>query len=265
MSSKATQNVDPPRTRSKSTSHNQSLQNTDMGSTHSMPQSLQLAQPLPKFILETTMKVSQVKSLAKALYGKTQQDGDASLPERNVEEIPIKSVVNMNDFIQVEDGEKLNLLMVAINKMNTTFQYKTDQIMLSLTDEEDGVFPRLRECESDIDDFCTRIEKLEEKNQMLKDDTKLLKGIVQVQQNQIEELAHVVSDNKSRSMKNNITIDGLLPDTDDAVDCKKQVLDFMREKLEMEIADQEVIKAHRLGEKSKWQSKDYGSQLSRGT
>ena len=169
MSSKATQNVDPPRTRSKSTSHNQSLQNTDMGSTHSMPQSPQLAQPLPKFILETTMKVSKVKSLAKALYGKTQQDGDASLPERNVEEIPIKSVVNMNDFIQVEDGEKLNLLMVAINKMNTTFQYKTDQIMLSLTDEEDGVFPRLRECESDIDDFRTRIEKLEEENQMLKD------------------------------------------------------------------------------------------------
>ena len=245
MSNKNT-SVDPPRTRSKST-------NQVMRANQSIiisPQSPQLTQPLPKAVLETMMMVQKLPSITQMLYGE-ESDGLEKAPweEMEMEEVPIRPVVSMKDFVQVDEGEKLNLLMVAINKINTTFQHKMKTLTLTLTDEEDGVFPRLREVEADIDNFKERIDDLETENTALKDDVAILKGIVQVQQHQIAELQHQAIDAKARSMKNNILVDGITNDVDDELTAKQQALSFLRTQLEMQVEDNEIVKAHRLGEK----------------
>ena len=57
-------------------------------------------------------------------------------------------IMNMKDFMQVSESEKLNLIMVAINKVNINLMNKMSVIETALLDEEDGVFPRLVQCET---------------------------------------------------------------------------------------------------------------------
>ena len=220
-------------------------------------QSPQLMRPLPQFALETMMKVPRLPPLQEMLYGEKVEEQEEKQGVKQVqmgeleetEEIPIKSVVNMNDFIQVEGDEKLNLLMMAINKINTTFQYRMDKVVAVLADEEDGVFPRLRDAERDIDEFRTRIGDLEEDNKMLKSDVTILKGMVTVQAKQMNALQDAVVELKMRSMNSNVIIDGILGDVDEEEVCKEQALTFLRSQMEMQVEDKEVVKAHRLGEK----------------
>ena len=209
------------------------------------PQSPQLTQPLPQIALETSIKVLCLPSLQEILYGK--EDGQPE-EEPRMEEIPIKSVVNMNDFLQVEGEEKVNLVMMAINKINTTFQCKLDRVASVLIDEEDGVFPRLRDCEREVDNYSDRINKLEEDNQILKEDVRMLKGVISVQEKQSAPVKEKLTEIQARSMSNNIIIDGIVNDQEDSEICKNQVKEFIKNELEMTLEDEEIKKAHRLGE-----------------
>ena len=192
------------------------------------------------------------------------------IPEKKVQkEIP---VIKMTDFSAVDMDEKLNLLMVAINKVNTnfhmkfedmskklekvktsvdsklqTFQEKLDSVNDVLNDEQDGVLPRLREAEDTITDFHDRIETLEEQHASLQDEIFMLRGIAQVNDRKLISLDDKVLKLTSRSMQNNILIQGLVPQPSVRENCKKLVLDFMKEKMKMEMADSEIIVAHRLG------------------
>ena len=56
-------------------------------------------------------------------------------------EIP---VINMQDFESVNADDKLNLLMAAINKINTNMYLKFDFLKKVLADEKDGVLPQLK-------------------------------------------------------------------------------------------------------------------------
>ena len=84
---------------------------------------------LPKTILEMTVKVKKMPNLASVVYGDHEQiDNDVVGIQKDTsaeeEEVPLKSIVMMQDFTQVGEDEKLNLLMMAINKLNTTFQVR---------------------------------------------------------------------------------------------------------------------------------------------
>ena len=179
------------------------------------------------------------------------------------QEVP---VIEIKDFTLVDMEEKLNLLMVAINKINTNFHHKFEalnnklndpkkgiQAQLNgiyevLNDEEDGVLPRMRELESENTEVLRRLEILEQSNEDLRDQVDLLRGTVQVLDKQQETMNKKVIDLTSRSMKNNILISSITGD-EAKENCKEKVIDFIKTKLKMEIEDKEVIVAHRLGKK----------------
>ena len=48
-------------------------------------------------------------------------------------------VIKMKDFTAVDSDEKLNLLMVAINKINTNFHHKFKELSDQLNDPEKGI------------------------------------------------------------------------------------------------------------------------------
>ena len=52
-------------------------------------------------------------------------------------------VVNMEDFETVDFGDKMNLLMSAINKINTNFHLKWDAIQKQIKEVVGGVNPRV--------------------------------------------------------------------------------------------------------------------------
>ena len=113
--------------RSRSSSQCQNMGNN--ASTFQTSASPHITSPLSKTILEMTVKVKKMLNLASVVYGDHEQiDNDVVGIQKDTsaeeEEVPLKSIVMMQDFTQVGEDEKLNLLMMAINKLNTTFQVR---------------------------------------------------------------------------------------------------------------------------------------------
>ena len=172
-------------------------------------------------------------------------------------------VINMDDFKNVDNTEKLDLLMAAINKINTNFHYKFDDLKTQMTEDKVGIKPkltsltklseemcaRLDDCESQtsqIQGLKNRIDALERENQRLNDEVTILKGISQVHDKTISNNQKKFVDLTTRSMANNVVITGLLGDTKEE-DPRSKVLAFIREKLKIAIDDSDVIVAHRMG------------------
>ena len=66
---------------------------------------------------------------------------------RNRPEVP---VVSMVDFEVVDVNDKLNLLMAAINKINTNFHYKFEDLKEQVTSSIDNLQPQLSRVEQNL-------------------------------------------------------------------------------------------------------------------
>ena len=195
-------------------------------------------------------------------------------------EHPVISITDFSAVVNME--EKLNLLMVAINKINTNFHLKFEElnkklytgddaivnrlstcensvislrktcesIQEALDDEQSGALPRLRDAETAISDLQERIDTLESQKVVMQDELFTLKGVVQVHDRKHTATDKRVIDLTAHSMKNNIIIHGL--DGDEGVQ-KEKCIDsakrFFEEKMLMEIHDKEILVAHRMGQK----------------
>ena len=165
-------------------------------------------------------------------------------PENKEIEIP---VISMQDFQQVDMNEKLDLLMSAINKINTNFRMKFQELEDKITDEHQGLGPRLIDVESNIGELRMRMDNLEEVNAQLKYELTVIKGLLQVTDNRVINIDKKVVDLTARSMSNNIVISGITGDQEgeDEKSCKQKVLDLLKTQMRMELDNTEVIVAHR--------------------
>ena len=68
-----------------------------------------------------------------------------------------KPVVNMEDFETVGTDEKLNLLMSAINKINTSFHMKIENLERKITNEVNSLSPKITVIESAVEELQARI------------------------------------------------------------------------------------------------------------
>ena len=185
----------------------------------------------------------------------------AAEPRQAVKDIP---VIKMKDFEIVNLDDKLNLLMSAINKINTNFHIKLDSVKKELLSKTTALQPRISALETlnqelttrvdDLEskcagfqDICSRIDKMEQENSKLRDDVAVLKGFVQVQDKAITSNKDKIINLTARSMANNITISGILEEEDE--NCKDKVLSFLHTYLDLETNPTEVEVAHRLGKK----------------
>ena len=175
----------------------------------------------------------------------------------SLQEVP---VVNMADFEVVDANDKLNLLMAAINKINTNFHYKMEDLN-HIMKKDKGVLNRLSSMETNVQELQARVDdsegitatipqynikvdKLEETVNKLSDEVAVLKGLLQVHDRDIAECKTKTVDLTARSMANNITITGLTGDSADEKNCKEKVLTFFREKLGLIVKDKNVEVAH---------------------
>ena len=184
-------------------------------------------------------------------------------------------VIEMKDFEAVTStDEKLNLIMVAINKINTNFHHKfkavnkqlhegEDAIVPQLkncksalekchkvlNNEQEGLLPRMRDAEASVEDLIQRVEKLETQSVELQDQIVCLKGATQVHDRKLNSMDNKITDLTARSMANNIIVQGITgdPGPDVKEDCKAKAINFLRNIMNMELQEQEVLMAHRLG------------------
>ena len=197
-------------------------------------------------------------------------------------------VINMSHFCEVEANDKLDLLMIAINKINASFHYQFEALhkefssavknvceeilpkvtSLQTTCEElqaqvygiKGEIPEFKTINQqlsivqenvlpNITDLQTRVHQLEEVHSNAVDDITTLKGFAQVHNKQILSTQHKVVKLTARSMVQNIVIHGLTPDGEEE-DAKDQALLFFKNKMKMGIEDNNILMAHRIGKKT---------------
>ena len=183
-------------------------------------------------------------------------------------------IVCMEDFEVVNMDDKLNLLMSAINKINTNFHHKFEALEKQVLTYNNSLISRIEAVEqadeeilarvddlegavSKITTLETKIKTLEEIQMQMHDELAVIKGVVQVQDKVIHQNKMKVVDLMAQSMANNIVITGICEDVSESQhegqvwqqkeNCKEKVLKFLREKLEMEVQDSEVAVAHRPG------------------
>ena len=209
---------------------------------------------------EETAPDSEIKEVTEVI----EEIGDNLTPKgkNQLVEVP---VINMDHFKQVNQNVKLDLLMATINKINTNFHYKFDSLNKQITNDNDGIIPRLKSVEKNIEelqarvddfeqhlpivkDLQERVETLELANARLMDDVALMKGFQQVQDKQLQQCDKRLVNLTARSMSNNIIIYGLCQD-EKGQDPTQIVLNFLKTKLKMQLQDEEVEVAHRLGNK----------------
>ena len=191
--------------------------------------------------------------------------GPKQVPQQpqNTVEIP---VIKMCDFEIVDMNNKLNLLMSAINKVNTNFHLKLEALHIHVGDSLKTITPQLSTIEKTCEEMQARIDdlesttanlpnlhsqvaQLENKIETLSDDIATLKGLTQVQDCDIAHLKTKTVNLTARSMANNIVITGITGDQESETNCKEKVLSLMTETMAMEVASTEIVTAHRLGKK----------------
>ena len=176
-------------------------------------------------------------------------------------------VVGMHEFEVVDFGEKLNLLMSAINTINTSLHMQIADVKNDLKTNFDRLFPRVRAVKKAQQELQVRVDDMEatvatvsaltrqvstinDTVSTLLDDMAMLKGLSQVYDHEIMELKSTTVDLKARSMANNIIITGILGD-DNQENCKEKVLNFLQNKVKMEVNDTDVLVAHRTGKNNR--------------
>ena len=201
--------------------------------------------------------------------------------KRKLLEVP---VVDMKDFEVVDMEDKLNLLMSAINKINTNFHHKFEEMNRQITASASSIGNKVSAIEEgmeiieeqldDLEGYGAKVVQLENKVKLLEeanaafqDDMAVVKGILQVHDKALDSTKKKVIALTARSMARNVIISGIGGDKGDdkgeaevAVgeevskeNCKEKVLQFFRNKMKMSTEDDEVEVAHSIGKMGKQQ------------
>ena len=117
----------------------------------------------------------------------------------------MEEVAKVSDFVPVEafqksdSDQKLTTIITSLNKLHN----KLDNVNSDLYREKDGIWTCLENAEESV-------EEILDENERLKFNLKVLQGVVQKQERQIQHLITKVEDLTARQMNDNITISGLI-------------------------------------------------------
>ncbi len=112
-----------------------------------------------------------------------------------------------------------------------------------------GLIPRVKKVSDQADDNSARILKLEIENEMLRNNQKIMMGILQKQSEEIESLKSKSEDLTGRSMQHNILIHNYEYAQDpDMKDMRPVVHAFLLEKMQITADSREVYVAHKLNQ-----------------
>ena len=161
---------------------------------------------------------------------------------------------------QLEEQKLISELEASNGKSTTEVLlphfYKLESALSSLTRQVahpiHGLRAKVKGVSLHAQDNTDRIHALEVENKTLKENQRIMIGLLQKQAEEIENMKSKTEDLTTRSMRENIVLhnwDYVAPQ--DPGDLRKVVLDFMRDKLKIPADEREIYVAHKLSENSK--------------
>ena len=169
---------------------------------------------------------------------------------KEIDKMPIDSIKRLenptplipDEFNSLTDDKKMGKIFSKLNEVCL----KVAQLDLDANHDTDGYNTRIATLQTQVDQDTLNIVKLNKENS-------ILKGLVQRQFNQINELNDKVAMLTMRSMERNITISGLEGDIGAKEKCKENVIKFLKGEVEIDVTDEEILVAHRAGQFRKQQ------------
>ena len=152
-----------------------------------------------------------------------------------MEPVATPTPIELEMFMKLTSTEKMEKLVEKFNMLCI----KTKNIDEGLVDENTGLATIVATAQTQVDQACTDILELKWENS-------ILKGLVQKQAKQIESLNSKVLKLTARSMDKNVIITGIQGDNAKE-NCKSSVTNFLKQVLEIEVKDEEIIVAYRKG------------------
>ena len=190
-------------------------------------------------------KLSQQQSGLKVVSEEQLDNFETLSKDTQVTELQERPLIDLEDFKQVDMEAKLELIMIAMNKINTNFHHKFEKLRADLHDEKEGVFAKLRDLKQEADQQQIDIKNLQEVNAQMQDDLAILSGFVQVQDWQITSLREAVVDLKARSMAQNVIVTAIPgKENENPMDV---AFEFITKVMELDIQKTDIWVAHRTG------------------
>ena len=140
--------------------------------------------------------------------------------------------IEIKSFEKESQQEKMGTILSTLNGLCL----KLEEIDVQNNHDTDGLQVKLETVQSQADSATLGVAKL-------KKDNGILRGLVQRQFNQIRELNEKVAMLTARSMQNNVTISGLEGDGPKEK-YKDNVINFLKEKVGIEVDEDEILVAH---------------------
>ena len=123
----------------------------------------------------------------------------------------------------------------------------------SVNDPKRGLKARVNTVTGDTEDNTNRIIQLEQENEMLRENQRIMIGLMQRMSDKLERMYTKVENLIVRSMQQNFVIHNHefeLAEGEPAWDLRPIVEEFLQEKLGMSVNSREIFVAHKLGEES---------------
>ena len=178
----------------------------------------------------------------------------------------VENIVGLLEVPELPPEEKFNKQSDK-DKMGTVYSIlsqvcdKLKEVNTSLHDDMLGVITRLTTVQTQADNNTTAIfnqktsinekaektlvTKVQEEVGIIKQENLTLRGVVQRQHGQIKVLNSKVAYLTKKSMENNVIISGLEGDIGSKEKCDKNVIKFLKDKVKIEVEEEEILVAHR--------------------
>ena len=172
--------------------------------------------------------------------------------------LPCPDIIDAEDFIKQSLEEQVVEMVSTLNKLIE----KVIEVDIAINHDSDGIHTKICTAQTTVDATQLEIQNVSKKYdgvnakvssntqelQDLKAENVVLKGIVQKQSNQLKTMNSKIAMLTARSMQNNIIISGLQKVSSKKENCKNAVITFLKQQVEIDVEDNEIIVAHRIGQ-----------------
>ena len=167
----------------------------------------------------------------------------ASYGNLDEENLPVPEGIELKDFNKMDNKTKFSSLMTAINGLCK----KLEQVDCTLYHDSDGLMSNCALMQDQLDETTTGVNILENNQHIIRSDVDTLKGIVQKHSDKLKNLNEEVVYLTAKSMEKNVTISGIKESKDE--NCKMVIATFLRNTMNIELQNSEILVAHRVGPK----------------
>ena len=173
---------------------------------------------------------------------------------------PCPVPIEVEKFNASTQAEQMGNILSVMNSLCL----KVTEMDIGLNHDTDGIFTKLQTVTSQADSnsdsiteaktvhtnavaaFQKELKEAKEGITALQTENSLLKGVLHKNSQQLKFLNDKIAMLTAKSMENNITISGLIGDKDKE-NCKDTVMTFLKKEVEIDVTEEEIYVAHRIG------------------